>query len=100
MNLFKRSARLEPVDWTAKTGQKTLFSIFGNLSKTEITFNSLTSFDPQDLGVRLREAGNERVGQGMDEIFGSPNKVIEYANPLTEYGRGRWGCGYWWKLHV
>ena len=62
MNLFKRSARLEPVDWTAKTGQKTLFSIFGNLNKTEITFNSLTSFDPQDLGVRLREAGNERVG--------------------------------------
>ena len=34
----------------------------------------------------------------MDEIFGSLNKVIEYANHVIEYGRGRWGCGYWWKL--
>ena len=25
VNLFRRSAGLEPVDWTAKTGQKTLF---------------------------------------------------------------------------
>ena len=35
---------------------------------------------------------------GMEEIFGPPIKVIEYANPLTEYGRGGWGCGYWWKF--
>ena len=25
VNLFRRSAGLEPVDWTARTGQKTLF---------------------------------------------------------------------------
>ena len=23
---------------------------------------------------------------------------IDYANPLTENGRKRWLCGYWWKF--
>ncbi len=35
---------------------------------------------------------------GMEEIFGPPNKVIDYANPLTENGKKKWGCGYWWKF--
>jgi site-specific DNA-adenine methylase len=35
--------------------------------------------------------------QGMEEIFGKPQKVIEYANPLDHNGAGKWGCGYWWK---
>ena len=35
---------------------------------------------------------------GMEEIVGKPNKIIDYANPLTEYGKKKWGCGYWWKF--
>ena len=37
--------------------------------------------------------------QGMEELFGAPNKVIEYANPLVDNGKKRWGCGYWWKFN-
>ena len=36
--------------------------------------------------------------EGMEETFGEPDKVIDYANPLTENGKKKWGCGYWWKL--
>ncbi|MCL5888641.1 MAG: DNA adenine methylase [Candidatus Thermoplasmatota archaeon] len=35
---------------------------------------------------------------GMEEIFGKPDKVIDYANPLNRNGKIRWGCGYWWKF--
>jgi hypothetical protein len=35
---------------------------------------------------------------GMEEIFGEPDKVIDYANSLTENGKKKWGCGYWWKF--
>ena len=31
VNLFRRSTGLEPADWTANTGQKTLFGIFFEL---------------------------------------------------------------------
>jgi hypothetical protein len=34
--------------------------------------------------------------KGIEETFGRPNKVVEYANPLNKNGRIRWGCGYWW----
>ena len=37
--------------------------------------------------------------EGMEEIFGEPDKVIDYANPLTENGKKKWGCGYWWKFY-
>jgi hypothetical protein len=33
----------------------------------------------------------------MIEIFGEPQKVIEYANPLDHNGTKKWGCGYWWE---
>ena len=36
--------------------------------------------------------------EGMEEIFGKPQKVIDYANPLDHNGRSRWGCGYWWRF--
>jgi hypothetical protein len=36
--------------------------------------------------------------EGMEKIFGKPQKVIDYANPLDHNGRNRWGCGYWWKF--
>ena len=36
--------------------------------------------------------------EGMEEIFGNPNKTIDYANPLVENGRKKWICGYWWKF--
>jgi hypothetical protein len=38
--------------------------------------------------------------EGLEEIFGTPNKTIDYANSLTENGRKRWQCGYWWKFDV
>ena len=37
---------------------------------------------------------------GMEEIFGVPDKTIDYANPLTENGKKRWECGYWWKFDI
>jgi len=36
--------------------------------------------------------------EGMKEIFGEPNKIIEYPNPLKNHGKVKWGCGYWWKF--
>ena len=36
--------------------------------------------------------------KGMEEIFGRPDKVIDYANPLNKNGNVRWECGYWWKF--
>ena len=38
--------------------------------------------------------------QGMEEIFGVPDKIIDYANPLNNNGRKTWGCGYWWKFII
>ena len=35
---------------------------------------------------------------GMEEIFGKPQKVIVYANPLDHNGTKKWGCGYWWNF--
>ena len=35
---------------------------------------------------------------GMEEIFGKPQKMIEYANPLDHNGARKWGCGYWWNF--
>lgn len=35
---------------------------------------------------------------GMEGIFGKPQKVIEYANPLDQNGTNKWGCGYWWRF--
>lgn len=35
--------------------------------------------------------------EGMEEIFGPPDKVIDYSNPLVENGSRKWGCGFWWK---
>ena len=35
--------------------------------------------------------------EGMEDIFGKPQKMIEYANPLDHNGTKKWGCGYWWK---
>ena len=36
--------------------------------------------------------------EGMERIFGTPDKVIDYSNPLVEGGSKRWGCGFWWKF--
>ncbi|MGC8483894.1 MAG: hypothetical protein ACP5OE_09665, partial [Thermodesulfobium sp.] len=65
------------------------------------------SFKMRDL-VDLKKAMDEHQGsyllnlsfydEGMEEIFGKPNRVIDYANPLTENGRKRWICGYWLKF--
>ena len=65
------------------------------------------SFKLQDL-VDLKKAMDEHPGgylldlsfydQGMEDIFGKPNRTIDYANSLTENGRKRWICGYWWKF--
>ena len=35
---------------------------------------------------------------GMIEIFGSPNNIISYPNPLNKNGQEKWDCGYWWKF--
>jgi len=35
---------------------------------------------------------------GMEEIFGEPNRVIDYSNPLNNHGKVKWGCGYWWRF--
>ena len=37
--------------------------------------------------------------EGMEEIFGNANRVINYSNPLIGNGKERWGCGYWWKFN-
>ena len=65
------------------------------------------SFKVQDL-VDLKKTidGHQRsyllnlsfYDEGMEEIFGKPNKTIEYANPLVENGRKKWTCGYWWRF--
>ena len=65
------------------------------------------SFKLQDL-IDLKKAMDEHQGsfllnlsfydQGMEDIFGKPNRTIDYANPLTENGKKRWLCGYWWKF--
>ncbi|MEM3192979.1 MAG: DNA adenine methylase [Candidatus Parvarchaeota archaeon] len=34
----------------------------------------------------------------MIDIFGQPNKTIEYANPLKDHGTVKWTCGYWYKF--
>ena len=36
--------------------------------------------------------------RGMEEIFGKPDKVINYANPLNNNRKVTWGCGYWWRF--
>ena len=36
--------------------------------------------------------------EGMEEIFGNPDRVIDYANPLDRNGKNRWGCGYWLRF--
>lgn len=36
--------------------------------------------------------------EGMDGIFGAPQKTIDYANPMDSYGKKKWECGYWWKF--
>ena len=65
------------------------------------------SFRVQDL-IDLKKAMDEHQGsyllnlsfydEGMEDIFGKPNRTIDYANPLTENGRKRWLCGYWSKF--
>ncbi|MCL4447872.1 MAG: DNA adenine methylase [Thermoplasmatales archaeon] len=65
------------------------------------------SFQMQDL-IDLKRMMDELEGsyllnlsfydEGMEGVFGKPNKTIDYANPLTENGRKRWICGYWWKF--
>ncbi|MEM4067854.1 MAG: DNA adenine methylase [Candidatus Micrarchaeaceae archaeon] len=65
------------------------------------------SFTVQDM-VDLKRAMDGHQGSyllnlsfyddGMEDIFGSPNKVIDYANPVTENGKKRWICGYWWRF--
>ena len=64
-------------------------------------------FKLQDL-IDLKKAMDEHQGSyllnlsfyddGMEDIFGKPNRTIDYANPLTENGRKRWICGYWWRF--
>jgi site-specific DNA-adenine methylase len=34
--------------------------------------------------------------EGMEEIFGRPDRIIDYANPVNNNGKEKWGCGYWW----
>ena len=36
--------------------------------------------------------------KGIEEIFGVPDKVIDYANPLVNNGKNTWGCGYWYRF--
>ena len=36
--------------------------------------------------------------EGREEIFGKPDRVIDFANPLDGNRKNRWGCGYWWKF--
>jgi len=33
--------------------------------------------------------------QDMEEIFGKPQKVIEYANPFDHNGARKWKCRCW-----
>jgi DNA adenine methylase len=65
------------------------------------------SFNLDDL-KQLKECMNVHEGsyllnlssydRGMEEIFGKPDKVINYANPLNNNGKVTWGCGYWWRF--
>jgi len=36
--------------------------------------------------------------EGMEEIFGKPQKVIKYANPMNKNGKENWKCNYWWRF--
>lgn len=75
-----------------------------HLSSVKKYGNKFTIQDLEDLKSRMDGHHGSHLlnlstfDSEMDEIFGSLNKVIEYANHVIEYGRGRWGCGYWWKL--
>ena len=65
------------------------------------------SFELEDLKA-LKECMDTHQGsyllnlssfdKGMEEIFGRPDRVIDYANPLNKNGKERWECGYWWKF--
>ena len=65
------------------------------------------SFELEDLKA-LKECMDSHQGsyllnlssfdKGMEEIFGRPDKVIDYANPLNKNGNVRWECGYWWRI--
>ena len=37
---------------------------------------------------------------GMEDIFGKPDKTIDYANPLNGNGKKKWRCGYWWRFSI
>ncbi len=64
-------------------------------------------FEMQDL-ADLKKMMDEHRGSyllnlslfddGMEDIFGQPNKIIDYANPLAGNGKKRWQCGYWWRF--
>jgi DNA adenine methylase len=64
-------------------------------------------FTIEDL-LDLRESINGHPGsyplnlssfdEGMEEIFGKPQKVIEYANPINKNGKENWKCNYWWRF--
>jgi hypothetical protein len=89
----------------AKLGQeitKMKTSIISYL-KMEGLFNSLPE-SSENFSDKRRKAMDEHHGsyllnlsfydEGMEDIFGKANRIIDYANPLTENGRKRWLCGY------
>ncbi len=67
--------------------------------------HSFTLDDMNDLKDRMdRHSGSYLLNlssydEGMEEIFGKPDLVLDYANPLNRHGKVRWGCGYWWKFN-
>jgi DNA adenine methylase len=36
--------------------------------------------------------------KGMEEIFGEPDRIMDYTNPVHHDVERKWGCGYWWKF--
>lgn len=34
---------------------------------------------------------------GMEDIFGKPQKIVDYANPANSHGKKKWECGYWYS---
>ena len=66
--------------------------------------HSFTLDDMKDLKDRMDSHSGSYLlnlssyDEGMEDIFGKPDLVLDYANPLNRHGKVRWGCGYWWKF--
>ena len=69
--------------------------------------HSFTNEDLKDLGKLMNDHPGSYLlnlslfDHGMEDIFGKPDRIINYTNPLVTRSSDilkTWQCGYWWKF--